>query len=306
MTAEALEETRRVSSHRAAGVMMLLACAALWSLNGLVVKLTKADPITFAGLRSAIAAGFVLLFIPFFKGNRPRFGPMVACVILHTLMVGFFIAAITLGKAASGVILQYTGPAWVALIAWGLQRQRIGRRTVAAVVLTIAGVLAMLVVPLIQEPQFDPIGPACGLLAGVSFGGLMVMLEKVDRDSGGANPLLIIFINNAGTALLLVPFAILDDRFHLTGYQWQLIIFCGIVQHALAYLLFQFGLRRVRPVEASLLILLEPLLSPTWVAIFVSEFPSKWDYFGGIAIFSALILEATKRNRNQSVNIAPD
>ncbi len=294
------------TSPRSAGVIMLLVCAALWSLNGLVVKLAGADPLAFAGLRSAIAAGFVLLFIPFFKGNRPNFWPMAAGVLFHTLMVGFFIAAITFGKAASGVILQYTGPAWVALIAWGLQRQKIGRRTVAAVVLTLLGVLVMLVVPMMREPSFDPIGPTCGLLAGISFGALMVMLEKVDRDARGANPLLIVFINNAGTAALLLPAAILLDRFHLTPTQWGLIIFCGIIQHAIPYLLFQLGLRRVRPVEASLLILLEPLLSPTWVAIFIGELPSKWDYVGGIAIFSALILEATKRNRRQTANIAAD
>jgi len=293
-------------SQRAAGVMMLFACAALWSLNGLVVKLAKADPLAFAGLRSAIAAGFVLLFVGFFTGSRPRFWPMLASVVLHTLMVGFFIAAITLGKAASGVILQYTGPAWVALIAWGLQKQSIGRRTILAVGLTMMGVIVMLVVPMMHEAAFDPIGPFCGLLAGLAFGGLVVMLEKVDRDSGGANPILIIFINNAGTALILVPLALAYDRLHVSAYQWQLLIFCGIVQHALPYVLFQLGLRRVPPVSASLLILLEPLLSPTWVAIFVAEYPSKWDLIGGAAIFSALILEATGRKRAESVNIAVD
>lgn len=285
---------------------MLLMCAALWSLNGLVVKLAGADPIAFAGLRSAIAAGIVLLFLPFFKGNRPPAGPMIASVILHTLMVGFFIAAITLGTAASGVILQYTGPAWVALIAWGFQKQRIGSRTVAAIVLTMLGVAAMVIVPLATQSSFDPIGPTCGLLAGIAFGSLVVMLDKVDRDAGGANPLMIIFINNAGTAALLIPLAFFLDRLHLTPKQVGLIVFCGIVQHALPYVLFQLGLRRVRPVEASLLILLEPLLSPTWVAIFIGEFPTRWDLIGGIAIFAALLLEATKKNSTPPANIAAD
>lgn len=296
---------------RRTGVFMLLLCAALWSLNGLVVKVTKADPIAFAGLRSAIAAGFVLLFLPMLRGARPAWGAMAVCVILHTLMVGFFIAAITRGKAASGVILQYTGPAWVALIAWALQGQNIGRRTVASVVLTVVGVLVMLVVPLLREKSFDPVGPTCGLLAGVAFGALVVMLEKVDRDTlrlrgAAANPLWIILINNAGTALLLLPIALAQGRLQLTGTQWGLIAFCGIVQHAVPYVLFQLGLRRVRPVEASLLILLEPLLSPTWVALVLAEYPSVWDFAGGAAIFAALILEATKKNLAPPVHNAVD
>ena len=53
-----------------------------------------------AGLRSAIAAGIVLLFLPFFKGNRPPAGPMIASVVLHTLMVGFFIAGSRITRPA--------------------------------------------------------------------------------------------------------------------------------------------------------------------------------------------------------------
>lgn len=280
---------------RRAGVLMLLACATLWSLNGLLVKKTAADPIAFAALRSAVAAIVVLPFLGFFAGARPRAGVMSASVVFHTLMVGFFIAAITWGTAAAGVILQYTGPAWVALIAWGMQGRRLDPRTIAAVALTVVGVIIMIAVPLARQPAFDPVGPTCGLLAGVAFGSLIVMLEKADRDVGAASPIWIILINNAGTAVLLLPLAFALGRLNLSPTQIALIVFCGVVQHALPYLLFQLGLQRVSAVEASLLVLLEPILSPTWVAIFVGELPSVWDLAGGLAILGALVMVATKR-----------
>lgn len=296
--ADALARLRR----RRAGVLLLLACATLWSLNGILVKVTAADPIAFAALRSMVAAVAVLPFLWTFRGGRPPAGVMSASIVFHTLMVGFFIAAITWGTAAAGVILQYTGPAWVALIAWGVQRQRLGGATWAAVGLTCAGVLAMIAVPLWREPAFDPVGPACGLAAGLAFGALIVMLEKADRDAvdpatgaRGANPIVVIGINNAGTAVLLLPVVFLLDRLHLSPTQWGLIVFCGVVQHALPYLLFQLGLQRVTAVEASLLVLLEPILSPTWVALFWGEMPTRWDVIGGAAILGALLLVATKR-----------
>jgi len=290
-------------SSRNVGVMMLLACAALWSLNGLLVKHTRADPIAFAALRSAVAAVFVFPLMFLFRGSRPPVAAMSWSIVFHTLMVAFFIAAITLGTAASGVILQYTGPAWVALIAWGIQGKRISRRTIAAVVLTCVGVMVMLLVPMLRDASFDPVGPACGLAAGIAFAALIVMLDKIDRDAAGANPLAIVFFNNLGTAVLLIPLVIALDRFHLAPRQVGLIAFCGIVQHALPYVLFQFGLRRVTPVEASLLILLEPILSPTWVAIFIGERPSVWDVAGGAAIFIALLLEATKKSRREVAHL---
>lgn len=281
---------------RRAGILMLLACATLWSLNGVLVKKTAADPIAFAALRSAVAAVVVLPLLGLFAGGRPGAGVMSACILFHTLMVAFFIAAITWGTAAAGVILQYTGPAWVALIAWGLQGRTLSRRTIAAVLLTIVGVMLMIVVPLAREARFDPIGPACGLAAGLAFGSLIVLLEKADRDAGGANPMWIILVNNAGTAALLLPLAFWLGRMQLSPTQIGLIVFCGVVQHALPYLLFQIGLQRVTAVEASLLVLLEPILSPTWVAIFIGEMPTVWDIAGGIAIFSALIMVATRRS----------
>lgn len=282
-------------AQRRAGILMLLACATLWSLNGLLVKKTNADPIAFAALRSAVAAVAVLPFLGVFGGARPRAGVMSASVLFHTLMVGFFIAAITWGTAAAGVILQYTGPAWVALIAWSLQGRRLDARTLAAVALTVVGVIVMIAVPLARQPSFDPVGPTCGLLAGVAFGSLIVLLEKADRDVRGASPVWVILINNAGTAVLLLPLAYALGRMGLSGTQLGLIVFCGVVQHALPYLLFQLGLQRVTAVEASLLVLLEPILSPTWVAIFVGELPSAWDVAGGVAIFGALVMVATKR-----------
>jgi drug/metabolite transporter (DMT)-like permease len=59
--------------------------------------------------------------------------------------------------------------------------------------------------------------------------------------------------------------------------------------------LFQFALRRVTPVDASLLTLLEPVLNPIWVALLTPERPDLATYIGGAAIVVALIIEATKK-----------
>jgi len=51
---------------------------------------------------------------------------------------------------------------------------------------------------------------------------------------------------------------------------------------------------RVEPVDASLLILLEPILNPVWVWLGVGERPDTATFVGGIAIVAAMIIEATK------------
>jgi drug/metabolite transporter (DMT)-like permease len=68
----------------------------------------------------------------------------------------------------------------------------------------------------------------------------------------------------------------------------------GVVQLGIPYVLFQLALRRVRPVDASLLILLEPVLNPVWVALATSEKPDGFTVAGGFAILVAMIVEALK------------
>lgn len=52
-------------------------------------------------------------------------------------------------------------------------------------------------------------------------------------------------------------------------------------------------------VDASLIILLEPVLNPLWVWLAVGESPERSTLLGGIAIVAAMVVEATKGNGNR-------
>lgn len=69
----------------------------------------------------------------------------------------------------------------------------------------------------------------------------------------------------------------------------------GVIQLAAPYVLFQFSLRRVNAVDASLLTLLEPVLNPVWVALATAERPDVATMIGGTAILLSLVIEATKK-----------
>jgi drug/metabolite transporter, DME family len=66
----------------------------------------------------------------------------------------------------------------------------------------------------------------------------------------------------------------------------------GIVQIALPYALFAWALQRVPGPEASLLTLIEPVLNPVWVALFVGERPGPATLLGGGLILVALLLRS--------------
>jgi len=67
----------------------------------------------------------------------------------------------------------------------------------------------------------------------------------------------------------------------------------GVVQLGVPYFLFSKGLERLALQEASLIVLIEPVLNPIWVAWGVGEVPSTPTLIGGSVILFSLVLRYT-------------
>ena len=281
---------------RAAGVAMLIAASVLWSLSGVVVKVVKIDAIAFAFWRSLAAAAVMLLLLPLGRGRLPPLPWMLASAAIYTLVVTLLITSMSVSTAATGILLQYTAPLFCALFARVFLGRTIGRGTAVAMAVAAAGIAIMIAGGWKAE---NWLGPACGLLSGAAFGALILVLEKIDRAAGpgGANPFAIVLCNNGGAALLLLPICLKTGVLVIRPWQLGLVAATGAVQLAIPYVLFQLALRRVRPVDASLLILLEPVLNPLWVALATSEKPDAFTLAGGVAILVAMVVEAVKPPR---------
>jgi drug/metabolite transporter (DMT)-like permease len=286
-----LADSAGPAQSRAAGVAMLIAASAMWSLSGVVVKVVRIDSIAFAFWRSAAAAAVMLLLLPLGRGKLPPLKWMLASAALYTLVVTLLITSMSVSTAATGILLQYTAPLFCAVFARVFLGRRIEIRTLAAMTVAGIGITTMIIGGWKGD---NWAGPFCGLLSGAAFGALILVLEKIDRAAGRANPFAIVLCNNAGAALILLPICLTTGVLHVRAWQLGLVAATGAVQLAIPYVLFQLALRRVRPVDASLLILLEPVLNPIWVALATSERPDRFTLAGGAAILVAMVVEALK------------
>ena len=279
---------------------MLLVASVLWSLSGVVVKVVQIPAVSFAFWRSLAAAGVMALLLPLGRGRLPPLPWMTASAALYTVVVSLLITSMTASTAAVGILLQYTAPLFCALFAWLFLRRRIHRSTMFAMTVAAVGI-GIMVVGGWQGEKW--VGPVTGLISGAAFGALILVLEKIDRaaGSGGANPFAIVLFNNAGAAALLLPLCLAQGALGAAGWKVGLVCATGVVQLAIPYVLFQLALRRVRPVDASLLILLEPVLNPVWVALGTSERPDWFTVAGGAAILVAMVVEAVKPAREDKV-----
>jgi drug/metabolite transporter (DMT)-like permease len=282
------------------GTLTLIACAALWSLNGPLIKLLnqQAVPgITTACYRSLIGG---LVFLPFALRRMGTLGTVppawpLAAVLIFTLMTASFVIANTMTAAANAIILQYTSPIWVFLLSPLILSERPARAEGLALLISMAGVAIIFA----GNPDTNPAGLLVALTSGFGYGTLTVLLRRLRT----VNPVVVSALNTLGSGVLLIGPVAVWGRYALTGQQWSLMLFLGLVQFTLPYLLFSWALRHVEAHRAALILLLETLLNPIWTYCMVGEVPPLATVLGGPLILAGVLLSlalAWRRSRSAS------
>ena len=292
------------------GVLLVLGAALLWSVAGVAVKVADVDPIAFTALRSA---GAVLGMIPLLGvGGRltgrawPGSWPMAVTAAAYTLMVAAFVCSMSLGTAAEGILLQSSAPAWAALFAWLFLGRRVTGVQLLALAVASAGVAVMLFGGDGTGNLLRP-GPLLGIASGVGYAGVMIGLDVVDgearrRTGGPANVVAVVLCNNAAAALTMLPWAFVRGGLAIPAWLLAVLLVLGVWQMALPYVLFQLGLRRVGPIAAGLIVLVEPVLNPLWAWLGAGEIPPDAVYLGGGLILLSVAVTVLFGRRSPDIH----
>lgn len=278
--------TEDIHKHQTQGRLLLLAAALGWSIIGIAVKspLLKDVPgPMFAGCR-ALTAGLFLL--PFVRPSMVRFRwgllPMAACFASMNLL---FIMATQQTTAAAAIFLQNTASLWVILYGMFFLHERLQRGNAVALMCGLVGI-AWIVHNEWNGQYFA--GNAIALMSGVAYAGVVVTLRALRHESSQW----LILVNYIVSGAVLLPW-ILQGVNELTAWQWLLLATIGPIQMGLPYVLFARGLKWIPPQEASLILLLEPLLNPIWVWLCWGEQVSSATIVGGVLILLGLALRYT-------------
>lgn len=278
------------------GRLLVILAATLWSLNGFFGKvLTKPD--TWLGLGDPPVEGLHIAFYRcFFAGlflapalmrSQLRWQPMLLGMMLcFATMNAMFVYALTLGTAASALLLQYTAPIWLVLHAW-LGGNKLGRTEVIALIVAMAGIGIIIhdaITAAVSEGGQRLGVVLLGLGSGITFAGVLWFLRYLQAQ----NAFFLTVLNQAAAASLVLPFLWLHPQ--PTGPQLIVLAIFGVVQLGLPYVLMAKALRWVPAHEAGLLGLIEPLLNPIWAYVAAKETPETSTVMGGALILLALIV----------------
>jgi drug/metabolite transporter (DMT)-like permease len=81
---------------------------------------------------------------------------------------------------------------------------------------------------------------------------------------------------------------------------WLCVIALGVVQMGVAYYFYAQAIPRVTSLELVLVPILEPIICPIWVAIFLDEIPGFWAICGSVSVIASVTVWSWLKARSQS------
>lgn len=264
-------------------VLQMLACAALWSIAGIFIKLIPWNSFVIASLRSFVA-GLVVLCYMRMKGLR-------LVITRQTVVPGIFMAGLffcfvganKLTTAANAIALQYTAPLFLMLFSSVVLHERLRAADVLAAVVTFGGVVLFFL---------DQLGPGkvtgnlVAILSGVFFALMYLNLGRMHDENMRMS---YVFLGQSFTFLFGLPFLFLYPPV-ITASSALCLVVLGVFQLGIPYVLVALSAEHCPPIAQSLLSALEPLLNPVWVLLFAGEKPGPMALVGGVIVIAAVTL----------------
>lgn len=265
----------------ARAALLLALTAVLWSSGGLAIKLVDLHPMALTGVRSALSA---LTLAVLFRG---RLG--ISCsaaglggAVGYAGLLVTNVVATKLTTAANAILLAYTAPVYVALLAPLLLGERTRRGDWLFVAATLGGMVLFFLDRLSAQGLW---GNLVAVGTGLSYAAFTLCM-RAQKD---ASPVGSVVLGHALTALVGLPFLVQG----LPGAAgWAGLAYLGIMQQGVSLALYVWAIRRLGALEAILIMTLEPILNPVWVALGYGELPGPFALAGGLAVVAAVTLRA--------------
>jgi len=277
---------------RAAAISLVLVGASLMSFVGLILRLMEsADAFQILVYRSMALALLVAIFacvrrkvgISQFLASIDRWSVFIG--LLLGFAFSFYVYALLNTSIASALFLLSSSPIFAAILGWVVLRERPSKITWVALVLAIAGVAIMV------ADGFDTGGTAGNLYALFSAFCFATMLVTI-RYLGREEPLGGTFLGGIFAMVMNAAIVVyLGSGFAISGWDLGFSLFMGAFTIGLGIVFVTLAASHLPPSEVSVLVLLESVLGPIWVWLFLNETTTAYVLAGGAIVLAAVVLQ---------------
>lgn len=268
----------------------LLIGAVLFSTGGAVIKAVSLNVWQVTSFRCAVAAATLLLFLP--QTRRGWSWRLVPVALAYAATMLLFVAGTKLTTAANAIFLQSTAPLYLLLLGPLILSETLRRRDLWFL-FALAGGMALFFLRPEAATATAPapvLGNLFGAGAGLTWACTLLGLRwlSIRDDTDGASLVRAVVAGNIMAFVLCGYWAF--PVVNSSAGDWYFIVYLGAVQIGIAYVLVTNGMRRVPALEASLILLIEPVLNPLWAWLMHDERPGVLAVAGAVVIAGATCL----------------
>jgi drug/metabolite transporter (DMT)-like permease len=279
------------------GQFEAVAAAVLFSTGGAAIKVAAFTGMQVSCLRAGVAA---LTLILWWRGKLGWSWAVLPIGAVYAATLTLFVISTRLTTAANAIFLQDTAPIYIILFSPLLLRERVRARDL--IFLAVVGCGLALCFAGRPEPTATAADPATGnmlgVLSGVTWALTLVGLRWGQRSGRDLGPTAVVAGNVLAFAIglpLLFPLPQAPTA------EWLTIVYLGVFQIGVAYVLLTSAMSHLPALEASLLLLLEPVLNPIWTWMVRGENPGIWVGIGGAIIIAATAVKTFSDARSPNV-----
>lgn len=253
--------------------------ALMWSLAGFNIKMIEWSPYAIAAGRSLVA---VILLAPMVlrKGFQKIDRYVIGGAICYAAFNYCFITSTTLTSSAIAIMMQYTAPIYVALLSWLFLRERVGWADIISVGFVFLGMIFFF---LDSNSGGSLKGNIVSIFNGITFAGISIFL-RLQKDG---NPALSMYLGNVISAvagLTIMWNAGMPDTISLL-----FLLLAGLLV-AVSYTLYAKASTGLSALETVLIPIIDPVMNPVWVFLFLDERPGALTIVGAAVILVSVTI----------------
>lgn len=272
------EELRHHRRDYAVGLLCVILSAVFFATAGVLCKLISWNAWSISAGRSLFAALVMYIYMRF-KGERFVVNkPTLIAAAVNLVMFTSFLLANKLTTAANTIVLQFTEPVWVILFGWLLFRNRPHKEAGIACAVIFVGIVCFFADQL--KPGGSIAGELLAILSGATYAGVFLFKKFPGCSFESAS-----IISFLAAVVIGIPSLMAETDWSAANV--AMMVFMGVVQLGLAYVLLGRGLDSVSPVTASLTSTIEPVVNPILAAIVLGETLSPLCAVGAVLVVGA-------------------
>jgi len=277
------------------GYSYVAAAAIIWGSNGVIVNWVPYDAYAIAFFRVLFASLTLLPVVlltrkPEVMRAARSWRVMLSLGLLLALGWTLLFHSMKLIAIANAVLLNYTAPIFVALLAPLFLKEKLEKSTLLALAISVAGIVVISYQQNLQISHLNLLGVILGLLAGLAYAGFIIASK---RALSSFSSQVVAFYSYSVASIFLFPFVIGTD-FSPDLASWILLLVLGVFNTGFAVTLYLKGLGMVKAQKAVVFTYLEPASAVVFGFLFLAQQPTPLMLVGGFLILIAGYIVASR------------